>query len=571
MSYQSKSIRDIINGLNDRIFILPEFQRDFVWKDDQITALFVSLISGYPIGTFIFWKVKRDYINSQNLNVYEFLRDFSEYEDKKYSPQIHLPIQSLHDDYFVVLDGQQRITSLLIGLQGSSSRIAANKRKKLVRNYVSRQLYLDLSFPLEGKMGDNGLTQDGHFLFLSEQDEKLPSYFLVAKILDFHDDAEVYGYCQKNGLDATALSNLASLFHAINDKEGNGSITYFEIEKDDVNRAIDIFVKVNSSGTPLSKASLLLTQITEKWPKAKKEINSLLVNLNRLGDGFAFSSEFMIRACLALTDSPVSLKIGAFKDGNILPIRDNWHKINQAFMTLGCFLAKYGFSRDNITSYNALMPIAYYLYRGGESSSANEKEFRRYLAVALITRAFGGTSDTTITEFRRVLQNIDCVKTPFNLSLFVGTPIGQGRNFGIDDSYIEACFHEKKGPQTLMVLSLIYPEIDVTKMQFHQDHLHPFTAFDDKKIKKLGLDAETVKRWQKERNYLPNLQLLPSPDNESKNDRSLIDYLSSLQSSGQPFPKFWPVGISYELKDFDVFQQQRKALMFEAIKKVLTA
>lgn len=73
---------------------LPMFQRDFVWDKEQSSKLIDSILKGFPIGTFIFWKTKEE------------LRSYKEVGNHK------LPETPKGDYVQYVLDGQQRITSL---------------------------------------------------------------------------------------------------------------------------------------------------------------------------------------------------------------------------------------------------------------------------------------------------------------------------------------------------------------------------------------------------------------------------------------------------------------------------
>ena len=59
MAYEKKSIRAILDDVNCRRVYLPAIQRKYVWGDNQITKLMDSIMLGYPIGTFLFWKVKK--------------------------------------------------------------------------------------------------------------------------------------------------------------------------------------------------------------------------------------------------------------------------------------------------------------------------------------------------------------------------------------------------------------------------------------------------------------------------------------------------------------------------------
>jgi hypothetical protein len=78
MAYEKKSVRSVISDINSRKIYLPAIQRKYVWDDDQITRLMDSIMLGYPIGTFLFWKVKKTVINKKEYSMYEFIKDFHE-------------------------------------------------------------------------------------------------------------------------------------------------------------------------------------------------------------------------------------------------------------------------------------------------------------------------------------------------------------------------------------------------------------------------------------------------------------------------------------------------------------
>ena len=73
MAYAKKCIKDILEDIRRGDIYLPAIQRKYVWKDSQITKLLDSIMLGYPIGTFLFWKVKKTIINVYGER-YDFLR-----------------------------------------------------------------------------------------------------------------------------------------------------------------------------------------------------------------------------------------------------------------------------------------------------------------------------------------------------------------------------------------------------------------------------------------------------------------------------------------------------------------
>jgi uncharacterized protein with ParB-like and HNH nuclease domain len=80
MSFQTPfSIAKVIENIQSNNYILPAIQREFIWSDKQIERLFDSLMRGYPIGSFLFWKIKPD-----NLPDFQFYKFMDRYHERDY-------------------------------------------------------------------------------------------------------------------------------------------------------------------------------------------------------------------------------------------------------------------------------------------------------------------------------------------------------------------------------------------------------------------------------------------------------------------------------------------------------
>lgn len=125
----AKTIFNMINCLNNPNeqggYFLPHIQRPFVWNTFQIEQLFDSILRLYPFGSLLFFKTIEDIRHRKFIDNY---------------------LNTLnHDAYFLprnnelktlVLDGQQRLQALFIGLNGS---------------YEGKELYFNI---LSGGPGD---------------------------------------------------------------------------------------------------------------------------------------------------------------------------------------------------------------------------------------------------------------------------------------------------------------------------------------------------------------------------------------------------------------------------------
>ena len=402
------------------------------------------------------------------------------------------------------------------------------------------------------------------FRFFATTETVTPNWFKVRRILAFDRVSQIVKFALEKNLSENATDNLTLLFEKLNDVSGNSALSYYEIDEVEYDDVLNIFVRVNSSGTYLSKTDLLFSTIVSYWKGGRDAMENLLAEINRAGNGFSFGTDFLMRGCLVLSDSPINLKIESFKKTNVMSVSKEWEKIADSFRKLVSFLTESGYEDSYITSYNALLPILYYFHKGGKLTVDNLREFKKYLAVAQIKNLFGVASNAAISKTRDALQRIDCRKTAFSLELFKEITLVGNRNFFVDEGTLEMCFEYDLGPYTFMLLSILYPDIKMNQVKWHQDHLHPASGFENRKIKSLNLEKKVVERWQRERNRLFNLQILVDTENESKNDTPLIEWVNK----GNDF-RFRPDNCSLELENFDVFQRERKKLMKEYLRRAM--
>ena len=114
-----------------------------------------SIMLNYPIGTFLLWKVKKSVINEMDYSMYEFIKDFHERDAYKNPPAPQpFPAESSSDNIRAVLDGQQRLTSLYITLQGSMSRKLPMKRWASDDAFPKKELYFNLKSQRESEDDD---------------------------------------------------------------------------------------------------------------------------------------------------------------------------------------------------------------------------------------------------------------------------------------------------------------------------------------------------------------------------------------------------------------------------------
>lgn len=177
MSYESKSIRDAIDEVN-RTYFLPAIQREFVWDTNRVEKLFDSIMGEYPISSFLFWKVKEE--NKKDWVSYELIRNFNQ----ETPHNIEADLSGGNKDIYLVLDGQQRLTSLNIGFKGSYRYFYYRWRKT--------ELYLNLLKQI-GRNNENPEELEYQFQFRESGETENPEdeqWYKVGRILDFMDSED---------------------------------------------------------------------------------------------------------------------------------------------------------------------------------------------------------------------------------------------------------------------------------------------------------------------------------------------------------------------------------------------
>ena len=119
-----------------------------------------------------------------------------------------------------------------------------------------------------------------------------------------------------------------------------------------------------NGGTPLSHSDLLLSIAVAQWTThdAREEIHELVDALNRIGLGFSFSKDLVLKAGLMLSDiGSVGFKVDNFNRENMAILEKQWTSVKSALTLTVQLISDFGFNRATLTAHNAILPVAYYL------------------------------------------------------------------------------------------------------------------------------------------------------------------------------------------------------------------
>jgi len=567
MEYIPIRVSDIVRQVNRDLY-LPAIQREFVWGTDRIERLFDSIMGDFPIGSFLYWRLEQR--NKDEWPVYEFLRDF----DGEHPHNRPANMAGITKDITLVLDGQQRITSLVIGLRGSY--------RYFYYRWRESRLFLNLlKPPVPNEDNPEELTYDFAFRENVEPDGNNPPqlWYLVGRILDFQDaeDAKSDMKPQLAAFSEEQRDNANKLIGRLHNRIHTTTVgNYYEEKSQDYDKVLQVFVRANSAGQPLEYSDLLLATATAKWDTldARSEIHNFTDSLNGIGTGYSFGKDFVLKACLYLTENlPVQYKVKNFTRTNLRAIEANWDTIKESLSTTVRLISRFGFNAKNVVAPLALLPIAFFLMKRSNrafdtSSKIEDAEaqvaIRRWFVFSTLKNAFGSSSDTTLTRLRELLTGCSH-DTPFpSDDLYKSLGIEPRLNDAEVDRILEYGY---QGRYTNLVLSLLYPDRDWKDAVFHEDHIFPQSAFQIRLLKKRGYDDAKIKTYTSRFNSLCNLQLLTESENLSKNATPFDEWFRTRDSAFRS-RHLIPDLQTYSFDSFEEFANSRTDLIVAALKRL---
>lgn len=550
-----ESLQNIKNGK----YVMPAFQRQYVWSMEQIEKLWDSILLDYPIATFLFWHVDDDNV-SWDTYFCNFLSDVT-FDSGKQADSVNYELTGINVNMTdtAVLDGQQRLTSLYLSLLGDAYIRQKHARKKNNGGFVTK-LLIELN---KNKLDvdEEEYNSKKYDIKFSEKVGRLsPTQFEIKNILDvkFQDETTRDKAIEDAIANVPADSKdyargiLQKLYHKIFVEK---LVRYTEIHDMNQDDALEMFVRFNSGGKALKKSEITMSILEAYWPSAKTEFGKLLV------DSYAgFGSDFIIRSALMLYGDVVKSNISKQIAEEL---KNNWSDFKKALKNLEAVLKdmKIEVSRFS-SSWNVLLPILYFIYYNPEYKN-NTEGIRAYLMRAILFTYFQSGTTGKLQQMKSNINSYDYEITTDMLD--------QITDLRVTDGKIEDILNAEKGSRVAGD-ALYYLSRDWTNRNFkyEQDHLHPFDRFDGSKP--VSVSMEDWRRWRGNRNRLPNLQLLEGRSNGSKNDMRLIDYYNDMNDEQKAeFRKqaIIPDGVSLELEHFDEFYEKRKAVLMDRIRALL--
>jgi hypothetical protein len=364
-------IRTLIDRIQTQDIVLPEFQREYVWKLDLAKELMVSLYKEYPIGSILIWETQDP----------PELKGFDSASRKE------------HGTYQVILDGQQRLTTLYMLINDS---IPPYYKKAEIEN-DPRQLYFNLKTGEFRYYQVTRMELDKAWVSVKDVFLKKVDAAKIAMEMAPHSPDEIIKLVSAFSSSHQCLLNIAER-----------DIPVLNIPTSArVNDAIDVFDRVNSKGTKLTEAELALAHISGCWTNARREMKALI---NKLAEkGFIFDLSFTVRCLTAATRWRGELS--TIHTANYDQLIAGWEKVTRALEYLTELLPAHAYihGTDDLNTLLVLIPlVAIIVKQGGSFTSELEiKHALHWLYAAHMWQRYTSQTDQRLDHDVSIIANYD--------------------------------------------------------------------------------------------------------------------------------------------------------------------
>ena len=502
MKHNEISILGLVKKLNNE-FWLPAIQRKFVWNEKQICELFDSVMREYPIGSFLVWKTKSEIRRRKFVEIWE-----------TGSRMENLFIGADKKEKQLILDGQQRMQSFFIGLQGS---------------FGKKTLHLNM---ISGDRNQTGSVIEKplyEFEFMAKKKDW--KWYPVANLLEYKTATKIanqfneqvpsdkraeYSDLIKENIDqlVKVLKNDAGITYQLLD--GTDEETRY-----DDNDVVEVFVRANSGGTKLQKSELLFALLSTSWDSAGLKLEELE---NDLADkGFIFSRDYFLKVCLVLLEKKAQYNVQKFRDAETLDqLQSKWKEIRAAITDVVDFLPQFTpiANSKSLPHPNALLPLIAYRYfqRKGWKSTENKQTAARYLIRTAIAGSTGsGAKDDMWDALTDVLKSTEKI----NFDNVMNTISKKRRSITIPrDQFFNIKYKDKR---VNLIMKLLRPDLD-----FVQSNKNNLPTIDHLISRKL-LQTNGITEKQKV-DQLANLCALTADENQNdKRADSIANWLRDFE------------------------------------------
>jgi len=454
---------------------VPRFQRGFVWERGRIQELLDSIYKEYPIGTIFLWEAPPEY-NHLLLRTVDYLQQPPIASDKSYS---------------VILDGQQRLTSLYVVVHGL-----------VIGEQDYRKVVVDLS-PRDPVRVFQYREPDNR-RWVSVQD-------LVGNSF------EVY-----NNLPS---DERRGRFVRCSELLRNYPFSLVTVQDMDIEEAIEIFERINRLGKRLTRYDLITAGVLDAdFDLRERTRQDIVKPLSERG--FGKVEETSIPQALALnlegrTETATQIALSQKKD----EVKQVWQFTVQCFLLAADYVRhNLGVARLDFLPYDAVLPmLAYYFYYAHAKAveSKHRAQLDRWFWRIAFAERYSGASQTRMTEDAAWIRDL------INKGAEYTRPVTTSVNSLIESFMTSTTSAVRNGVLCLLNLQVPLHFRNATRIDLSEDHFSRLNVAERHHIfpvgflKKRGYKTSDVHR-------IPNFCFIPAELNKWIGDRPPSQYMQEI-------------------------------------------
>lgn len=513
---------------------LPMFQREFVWDKEQSAKLVDSILKGFPIGTFIFWKTREE------------LRSYKEIGNHK------LPETPDGDYALYVLDGQQRITSLYAIRKG----IRITKDGKII-DY--KDIFIDLDHD-------------------SIADEQL----VVATRVEGRDYVSVHDVLTQKM--ATFYKKLtAEKAERVEDYKAKLTTYDFStivIKDYPIEVACEVFARINTGGKSLTMFEIMVAMTYDE----KKDFD-LADKYEELIDGTDDDDDCLAKAKFdtipetTVMQAVAAITVDSIRSKDILKIRrddfiKNWEPMKSSlFMAIDFVRSEFRIPVSQLLPYPVmLVPLTYFFFRNKNKKASSEQIclLEQFFYWAGVNSRYSSGAETRIGEDLKKISDIAKGKTPKYPAAELKVPVDEVREtwFSAGNAYCKSvlCLLASNRPRSFDTDGEVILDNSNLKIALSRNYHHFFPK-----------DYVKKKMPDKDANWIANITLIDAYSNKHKiGAKAPSVYISAFMKQNKKMKRGLQTHLIEDADDFgvltddyDTFLQRRSKLIAEKLNEKL--
>ncbi|WP_305859930.1 GmrSD restriction endonuclease domain-containing protein [Helicobacter pylori] len=387
------------------------------------------------------------------------------------------------------------------------------------------------------------------------ENDKEHFWFKVGDILELK---SVINYAREHKLGDKESELLETLNKAFHDKQ---LISFFEETEKDLDKVLNIFIRVNGGGAELSYSDLLMSILTASFSSdIRGRMNELVDALK--DKGFSnMKRDQVLKTCLLLIGKDTTFKLKNFNKPNIKKIEDNWEKITESIDNAVRLLENFGYAGYLGSAY-ILSSLAYFYFLNSKMNENDKEQALKFVRNAQITSYFTPSTDTKLSAIAHSIKEARTFEAfNHNLAKHQTCPLK------ITNDAIEEMMCSSSHALVFPILQILYPHLNYKTTTFHIDHIYPKSKFNEKN-KKLNKD------FHKYGNHLYNPQLLESAENSAKKDKDPEVWLKEEYKNEQAIEEYKKRNyidptLKLEWENIKEFREKREEAIITKLKEVL--